>query len=250
MQTTGMKHKIHVINNRNKQKLPDLDARNIFLGGMLAKRATKYRKQNTMNSLTTATRAINGEKQSPSQTKPCPYTRSNTLDVTTNSLQSICKTTNQGGIHYRTISVCPLPRLQLQTFIFLKFFFFALESGEEGMGKQQIEHARPMSATFLQTYHCMTRSRTQRTLQQQVLVRTKTAFKTSNKIPTAIHTPRSTKISLKISSPTMFSQHRLVAHEVLLLVEWLDGTDDGVYNCISLQQVSTNCISLQQICTR
>lgn len=53
----------------------------------------------------------------------------------------------------------------------------------------------------------MTRSRTKRTLQQQVLVRTKTAIRTSNKIPTAIHTPRSTRISLKISSPTMFSQH-------------------------------------------
>lgn len=51
------------------------------------------------------------------------------------------------------------------------------------------------------------RSRTKRTLQQQVLVRTKTAIRTSNKIPTAIHTPRSTRISLKISSPTMFSQH-------------------------------------------
>lgn len=128
MQTTGMKQRIHVISNRNKQKLPDLEARNIFLGGMLAKRATKYRKQKTMNNLTTATRAINGEKQSPSQTKPCPYTKSKTLDVTTNSLQSICKRTNQDVIHYRTISVCPLPRLLLQTFILL---------GEVGRGSDR-----------------------------------------------------------------------------------------------------------------
>lgn len=97
-----------------------------------------------------------------------------------------------------------------------------------------MEHARPMAAPFLQTYLCMTRSRTKRTLQQQVLVRTKTAIRTSNKIPTAIHTPRSTRISLKISSPTMFSQHRLVAQEVLLFVEWLDGTDDGVYKFVSV----------------